>query len=89
MVKKVSNEEIMTYIVQNFDRLDKKIDKVEESMVTRMDGVYNLVDQAVNELKDMREEQAAHAQRHDDIDQRLNIIEATPAVALELKKKSH
>ncbi len=81
---------LVAYTVKGFGEVNKRIDELEENSASQksLDKVYNLTDQAVKELKTMREEQSAHRQEHDDIDERLNNIEAVPAVAHELKRKS-
>jgi hypothetical protein len=47
-----------------------------------------LVEKTLGELKNIRQEEEIHAQRHDDIEADLREIKSIPVIAHELKKKA-
>lgn len=51
------------------------------------DQIFNRIDAVFKELIAMREEQAGHSLRHEDVEDRLNAVEKIPVIALELRKK--
>lgn len=69
--------------------LKEDISKLEEKSVTneRFDQALGKLDYIIGELKEVREEQAAHSLRHDDIDREIAEIKSLPTVAHELKKR--
>lgn len=62
--------------------------KVREEMATKDNfrSVMTLLDKVLKEVLDMRQEQTFHVQSHRDIEERLDKIEAVPAVAHQIKK---
>lgn len=83
-------EDLTIYTIKGFGGVNKRIDGLatQEIIEEFKDGAYNKMDAVYGEVMKMRHEQAAHRQEHDDVDERLDKIEAVPVVAHELKKKS-
>lgn len=65
----------------------KDLTELEHKFDKKFDRILNLTDAVLGEVKAMREEQAAHAQRHDDIDADLKVIKSIPTIALQLGRR--
>lgn len=64
----------------------EELQRLEERFDKKFDRVLNLVDAVLGEVKAMREEQATHVQRHDDIERDIKEIQSVPIIAHQLKK---
>ncbi|MBI2011641.1 hypothetical protein HYS91_02630 [Candidatus Daviesbacteria bacterium] len=71
------------------EELKQEVEKLltRDEFNEKYDKIMNMLDKVYGEVKTMREEQAAHTQRHEDVENRLIKIETIPSVAHELKKK--
>ncbi len=66
---------------------DKDIEDLKDHFDIKFDGVMTRMDQVYTEVLKVREEQAGHAQRHEDIEKDLSMIKRLPVIAHQLKKK--
>lgn len=79
----------MANIFVTKEEANKTEERIIDTVRDMNSKVYNLVDKVIKELRDMRDEQAAHRVEHDDTNKRLDGIESIPAIAHELNKKKN
>lgn len=77
---------IVTFL-REINRLDEKIDLYRNEIDSFKDDLMTKIDAVYKEVLDMRQEQIVHFEQHSKINDRLDVVEAIPAVAHELKRK--
>ncbi len=72
--------QMMAKVDQRYDQIIAHVDLKHNDAMTKMDAVYK-------EVLTVRQEQSIHQTHHEDINDRLDAIEAVPAVGHDLKHK--
>lgn len=68
------------------DVMEIKLQPVREEIAEARRDTSGKVEAVYKEVLEMRQDRESHQQQHDNVNQRLDDIEATPTVAHELKK---
>ncbi|MBI2011385.1 hypothetical protein HYS91_01320 [Candidatus Daviesbacteria bacterium] len=82
-----TKEEITNFFTSK-DELKYELQKyaTKEELGEFKNGTYDRLDKVIGELKTIREEQAAHSQEHEDINEILSKIKSGSMVAHSIKK---
>lgn len=85
----ITDEDIRKLTIAFKDRQESDADiaDLKDHFNLKFDNAMTKMDQVYGEVINLRDEQKAHAQRHDDLEEDIRQIKSLPSIAHQLKKK--